>query len=219
MVFFPRRELFEKGDSRLLAVGDIHGCLDHLENLLDKVRPVTADRIVFLGDYVDRGPESRGVIEYLIDFARRFPATVFLKGNHEQMFLDFLSGRDRLTFLINGGTATLDSYRKEAGSHIPGEHREFLQRLVPFYETDRFIFVHAGLRPGLPLHKQSEEDFLWIREDFLNSDFDWGKTIVYGHTPGREPFFGHHRIGVDTGAVYGRMLTCCDVERRRCWTS
>lgn len=87
------------------------------------------------------------------------------------------------------------------------------------YETERFIFVHAGLRPGRALTEQQEQDMLWIRDEFLDSDYDWGKTVVFGHTPLPEPLWQPNKIGVDTGAVFGRVLTCCDVECRRCWTS
>jgi serine/threonine protein phosphatase 1 len=208
-----------ENSSRLLAVGDIHGCLDHLECLMAKVNPTPGDRFVFLGDYVDRGPDSRGVIDYLIRFGRDFPETVFLKGNHEEMFLDFLSGRDQVNFLLNGGGATLESYRGENGVRFPRDHLDFLHALIPYYETEHFIFVHAGLRPGIPPENQSEEDMLWIRGEFLRSSYDWGKTIVFGHTPHQESFIGPHRIAVDTGAVYGRVLTCCDVTKRQCWTS
>jgi serine/threonine protein phosphatase 1 len=204
---------------RLLAVGDIHGCLDHLQRLLARVEPTPADRVVFLGDFIDRGPDGKGVIDYLLDFGRRFPCSVFVRGNHEQMFLDFLAGRDQLTFLYNGGFTTLESYREEAGIRVPRAHLDFLETLPLYFETERFIFVHAGLRPGFPLAGQQEQDLLWIRDEFLESAYDWGKTVVFGHTPVRQPYFGGNKIGVDTGAVFGRVLTCCDVERRRCWTS
>jgi serine/threonine protein phosphatase 1 len=199
---------------RLLAVGDIHGCLDALRTLLRKVQPTPQDTIVFLGDYVDRGPDSRGVIDFLLKFVELFPQTVFLKGNHEAMFLDYLQGGLKFPFLQNGGISTLASYAQG----VPAGHRDFLQRLRLYHETETHIFVHAGLRPALPLAEQQEEDLLWIREEFLRSDYDWGKTIVFGHTPWPEPLLQEKRIGVDTGAVYGRTLSCCDVEKRQCWS-
>lgn len=201
---------------RLLAVGDIHGCLEQLRTLMARVAPTPNDQVVFLGDYVDRGPDSRGVLDFLCDFARRFPRSVFLKGNHEAMFLDFLHGRDRLSFLANGGQATLDSY---GGAEIPDDHLRFLDNLQLYHETPAFIFVHAGMRPGLPPSQQSEEDLLWIRNEFLNSGYSWGKTLVFGHTPQKNgPLLLKERMGLDTGAVYGRTLTCCDVETGRCWS-
>jgi serine/threonine protein phosphatase 1 len=204
-------------EGRLLAVGDLHGCSDLLDQLLKEVAPEDRDQMVFLGDYVDRGPDGRGVIERLLELQRRWPQTVFLRGNHEQMFLDYLEDRQRLPFLINGGQTTLESYGGGKLPAIPDRHRDFLHSLPTRYERDDFIFVHAGLRPGIPLADQDEEDLLWIRGEFLDSDFDWGKTIVFGHTPLERPFLAERRIGVDTGAVYGRALTCCDVLSRRIW--
>ena len=204
---------------RLLAVGDIHGCLDHLERLMARVEPTGADRVVFLGDYIDRGPDGKGVIDFLINFGRRFPRSVFLKGNHEAMFLDFLAGREQMLYLYNGGGTTLDSYQEEAGIRIPKAHLDFLEGLPAYFATEDFIFVHAGLRPGRPLEEQSEHDLIWIRNEFIVSGYDWGKTVVFGHTPVQEPFFGENKIGVDTGAVFGRVLSCCDVRRKFCWNS
>ena len=202
---------------RWLAVGDIHGCLAQLTELMERVKPTFADRVVFLGDYVDRGPDSAGVIDYLIEFAAIFPKTVFLRGNHEQMFLDYLDGQDSAMFLVNGGRQTLHSYRDRRMWPIPTSHRRFLESLEHSFESEHHIFVHAGLRPGIPLAEQADFDMLWIRHEFLESDFDWGKAIVYGHTPRQEPLLGDHRIGVDTGCVYGRQLTCCEVITQRIW--
>ncbi len=207
-----------KRTGRLLAVGDIHGCLHQLEQLIEQVQPTMSDQVVFLGDYIDRGLDSRGVIDYLIHFGSRFPQTVFLKGNHEEMFLDFVAGRNQMLYVLNGGQATLENYQEAEKLRIPKSHLDFLQNLRTSYETERFIFVHAGLRPGLPLAAQQEKDLLWIREEFLHSDYDWGKTIVFGHTPRLDVLLSAHRIGVDTGAVYGRTLSCCEVELRYCWS-
>ncbi|MDO3378953.1 metallophosphoesterase family protein [Geoalkalibacter halelectricus] len=204
---------------RLLAVGDVHGCLRPLETLMDQVAPGPRDQVVFLGDYIDRGPDSAGVVDYLCDFGRRFPATVFLKGNHEAMFLDFLAGRDRYSFLANGGQATLDSYEQRGLEIIPAEHLRFFNNLRLYYEIPDFIFVHAGLLPGLPPNRQSEEDLLWIRNQFLSSGYSWNKTVVFGHTPqDNGPLVQPGRLGLDTGAVYGRTLTCCEVRTHRFWS-
>jgi len=202
---------------RWLAIGDVHGCLAQLTELMERVKPTSADRIVFLGDYVDRGPASSGVIDYLIEFAAAFPETVFLRGNHEQMFLDYLNGLDPAMFIMNGGRQTLDSYRDRQMRPVPSTHRRFLDSLRYYFESQQHIFVHAGLRPEIPVAEQSDFDMLWIRHEFLESDFDWGKTVVYGHTPVKEPLLGKRRIGLDTGCVYGRRLTCCDVVSRRIW--
>jgi serine/threonine protein phosphatase 1 len=204
---------------RLLAVGDIHGCRDLLQQLMQQVAPSAEDQVVFLGDYIDRGPDSRGVIDYLLEFRQRWPQTVFLKGNHEAMFLDFLAGHERLRYLLNGGEATLSGYRERGKLMIPPDHLQFFHDLRLYFETEHHLFVHAGLRPGVALEDQGEENLLWIREDFLNSDYRWGKTIVFGHTPLRKPQLRPDRIGLDTGAVYGRFLSCCDVICRQLWTA
>lgn len=206
-----------KTQGRLLAVGDIHGCLEQLRALMIQVAPALSDQVVFLGDYVDRGPDSADVIDYLIKFGETFPATVFLRGNHEQMFCDYLDGHDSSAFLINGGLMTLNSYKSNGQWPIPPSHRIFLETLLDYYETQDYIFVHAGLRPGVPLAQQDSSDLLWIRRDFIASDYDWGKTVVYGHTPLEEPFLTETRMGLDTGCVYGRRLTCCDVRSKQVW--
>jgi len=203
---------------RLLAIGDIHGCDQLLEQLLEQLAPGPDDQLIFLGDYIDRGPGSRQVIERLLELRQQFPQTVFLKGNHEQMLLGYLADNDRLGFLVNGGTRTLQSYRCRGKVIIPREHLSFFHALQLSYETEHFIFVHAGLRPGLPLAEQREEDLLWIRGEFLGSDYDWGKTVVFGHTPQTAAIMEQNRIGLDTGAVYGRQLSCCDVLTRRLWS-
>jgi len=202
---------------RLLAFGDIHGCRDQLNTLLTKVGPTQADQVIFLGDYIDRGPDSSGVITDLLDFLEKHPDTIFLRGNHEQMFIDYLDGQDPLMFLVNGGTKTLLSYERKMLWPLPATHRDFLNSLRLIYETEDFIFVHAGLRPGVPVNEQDPQDIIWIRHEFINSDYDWGKTVVYGHTPLQEPLLGTMRLGLDTGCVYGRQLTCCDVLTRQIW--
>lgn len=204
---------------RLLAIGDIHGCLEQLTALMEQVKPNLDDQVVFLGDYVDRGPSSAAVVEFLIDFGKTFPDTVFLRGNHEQMFLDYLAGKDPSPFLFNGGLNTLRSYEADRKWPIPEAHRAFFDQLQYSLSTDHHVFVHAGLRPGISLAEQDALDLLWIRKDFIDSEYDWGKTIVYGHTPLQEPFFGKNRIGLDTGCVYGRQLTCCDVKSGQVWQS
>lgn len=209
----------DPSQGRLLAVGDIHGCLEQIQCLMSRVRPQDNDQVIFLGDYIDRGPESRGVVDYLLNFRKRYPATVFLKGNHEAMLLDYLQGKNALLYMANGGWETLKSYETEDGIKIPPEHLEFFENLQLFYERESFIFVHAGLRPGVALEDHDERDFLWIRGDFLDSDYEFGKTVVFGHTPLPSPLQEKDKIGLDTGAVYGRHLTCCDVRRRYFWDS
>ena len=204
---------------RLLAIGDIHGCRRQLQLLLEQVRPTVADTLVFLGDYVDRGADSAGVITDLLELRERFPDSVFLRGNHEQMLLDLLAGAEPTTFLLNGGARTIASYEARGNWPPPAEHLEFLAQLPLVHETEDFIFAHAGLRPGRPVAEQCAEDLLWIRGEFLHSDFDWGKPVVFGHSPNPAPLLTPTRIGLDTGCVYGGQLTCCDLFTRRYWQS
>lgn len=206
-----------KGSGRLLAIGDIHGCHDQLAALLAKVKPQPSDRLVFLGDYIDRGPRSKEVVELVLSLRQRCPDTIFLKGNHEAMLEDYLVRGERLQFLRNGGDATLASYGAAGAAEIPQAHRDFFNNLRLYYETDSFIFVHAGLRPGVQLAGQREQDLLWIREEFLSSSYDWGKTVVFGHTPRTSPLITPTRIGLDTGAVYGGLLSCCEVRSGQLW--
>ncbi len=205
-------------NERLLAIGDIHGCHGLLLRLLAEVRPSPADRLVFLGDYIDRGPDSRRVIETLLELRQQLPRTIFLRGNHEQMLLDYLDGRDRPLFLANGGAATLASYRRQGKVEIPCSHRDFLRTLPCLHREAGFIFVHAGLRPGVPIDRQTEDDLLWIRDAFLASDADFGATVVFGHTPQSAPLLRPGRVGLDTGAVYGGRLSCCDLLSGRLWS-
>lgn len=202
---------------RLLAIGDIHGCLAELDQLLDQVEPNVEDQLVFLGDYIDRGPDSAGVVDRLLQLGERLPRLVCLRGNHEQMLLDFLDNRNPADFLVNGGAETIASYRTNDRWPPPPAHLDFFRKLRALYVTEDFIFVHAGLRPGIPLEEQDEEDMLWIRRDFLESDADWGKPVVFGHTPRQMPLLDARRIGIDTGCVYGRQLTCCNLFNGKIW--
>lgn len=201
---------------RIFAVGDIHGCLDKLISLMDIIDiDRKKDTLLFIGDYIDRGPQSKDVVDYLINLAKQQSRVIFLKGNHELMLQDYLSGSDKFNFLVNGGQATLDSYLKESplaeADPIPDAHLDFFDNLRLYYETDEHIFVHAGMRDNVPLEKQNESDILWIREEFIYSDFDFGRRVIFGHTPFREPLVLDNKIGIDTGAVYGNKLTCVEL--------
>ena len=199
--------------SKIFAVGDIHGCFDKLCALMDKI-PINMDRdqLLFIGDYIDRGPGSIEVLDYLIELKKKSPDVIFLKGNHEDMLQKYLDGKDRFTYLLNSGQQTLDAYLKNGdtseGYPIPSAHLEFLDGLRLYYQTEDYLFVHAGLREKVPLQTQDEADLLWIRDDFIYSDFDFGKRVVFGHTPFKEPLVLTNKIGIDTGAVYGNRLTC-----------
>jgi len=206
-------------DGRLFAIGDIHGCADELGHLLEGIPAGAGDTIVFVGDYIDRGHDSHGVIEYLLKWRSRTPArTVFLKGNHEDMALGFLGqgGQWGEAWLRNGGVAALRSYgidpqlsRADVAVRMPADHVEFMRALETSFRWDGYLVVHAGIRPGVPWEAQRTEDLLWIREEFLDQPHDLGATVVFGHTPHRRVVDGQpYRIGIDTGCVYGGALTC-----------
>jgi Calcineurin-like phosphoesterase len=211
---------------RRFVVGDVHGCLDELERLLDHLAPNGDDVICFLGDYLDRGPNPRGVVERLIRLRREVPGSLFLKGNHEDMFLAFMGhpGRHGDAFLWNGGDATLASYDCEGvtgpdvAERLPPEHREFLTTLRTYAYLGTFLCVHAGVRPTRPLAAQSEEDLLWIREDFIAQPHPFPYTVLFGHTPQREVFVDlPYKVGLDTGLVYGNRLSCLEIDAQRIW--
>jgi serine/threonine protein phosphatase 1 len=202
----------------ILAVGDLHGRYDLLRRVFDEVLPgqPAGTRLVFLGDYIDRGPDSRVILEALMAYQALRPETVLLMGNHERMLLDALEGRQVELFLCNGGLETLHSFglTMEAMHHIPPVFLDFLRGLPLFHEDEHYIFVHAGLKPGLPLAGQQERDLLWIRDEFIHSQWDFGKTVVFGHTPFAEPLVKPGLIGIDTGAGFGLRLTCLKLPER-----
>jgi serine/threonine protein phosphatase 1 len=203
-------------DQRTFIIGDIHGCLKMLTRLMKKIEwePET-DRLIFVGDYVDRGRDSRGVIDYLIRISAESKHVDCLMGNHEVGFLDYLSGMDMRFFLANGGGSTLLSYRMKErtdwSGHIPPEHLRFLNNLKPWVELQDYYVVHAGMRPGVPIHEQALEDLVWIRDTFIHSSYDFGKKVIFGHTPFSEPLIMANKVGLDTGAVYGNRLTCLEL--------
>ena len=204
---------------RYFAIGDIHGCAEELDRLLGAIAPLAGDTVVFVGDYIDRGPDSKGVIDRLLAWRATTPArTVFLRGNHEDMALSYLGrgGHWGEAWLRNGGAAALRSYGAGPGmecpeilEHIPREHLAFLDDLRTSERWNGYLFVHAGIRPGVAWESQSEEDLLWIREEFLDHPHDLGETVVFGHTPHRRVVVDRpYKIGIDTGCVYGGALTC-----------
>src|SRR5271166_2753558 len=221
----------------IYAVSDIHGCADQLTKVfaaidhhLSRVQPKRPMH-VFLGDYIDRGPASSQVIDMLIERGRHYE-TVFLKGNHEAMLVELL--RDQAvfpTFKQYGGLQTLLSYglvpsvnpdREEQqaliealAQKIPHPHRRFLDNLRPKFSCGDFLFVHAGVRPGIPLSQQKEEHLLWIRDEFLSSDKSFGKFIVHGHTPVSKPDIRSNRINIDTGAYATGILTLLTIQGDR----
>lgn len=204
---------------KIFAIGDVHGCLEKLRKLAEKLAiDEEKDTLVFVGDYIDRGDSSREVVDYVIGLRGRIKNVICLMGNHEQMFLNYLEGADEEMYLYNGGRATLFSYGisyksepRERKAAVSPDHLLFFQSLLPYYETEDYIFVHAGLLPGLRLDKQDIHDLLWIRREFINSDYDFGKKVVFGHTPRRKPLIEQNKIGIDTGAFLGGSLTCVEL--------
>ena len=210
--------------NKIFAIGDIHGSFDQLQGLMEKIQiDYATDTLVFIGDYIDRGPGSVEVVDYLTDLKKRIPEIIFLKGNHEDMLEKYLNGTDRFTYLLNGGQNTLDSYlskNPQSESYpIPSDHMAFFKSLRLYYETEAYIFVHAGLRPKVPLASQETEDLLWIRDKFIYSKYDFGKTVIFGHTPLEKPLVESNKIGIDTGAVYGNALTCVQLPELEFFTA
>ncbi len=207
-------------NERIFIVGDIHGCLDPLKRMMDKIkwRP-EEDGLIFLGDYIDRGVDSKGVVDYIIEISNSSPHVQCLMGNHENILLDFLSSGDPRLLLLNGGMTTLESYqaeeRGEMEALIPPEHVAFFENLFLYIELDDYYVVHAGFRPGVDIENQSSEDLIWIREPFIFSDHNFGKKVIFGHTPLAEPLVMDNKIGLDTGAVYGNKLTCLEIPRMK----
>ncbi len=203
---------------KIFVIGDIHGCLKKLTDLMACIEVDNRqDAVVFLGDYIDRGPDSRGVVEFILNLKKDRENIFCLMGNHEELFIDYLErGSNPSVFYANGGFSTLISYNfPHAMDDLPESHRKFFAFLPPYYETEDYIFVHAGLRPGIPLDQQDREDLLWIRGEFVGSSFDFGKTIVFGHDRFSQPLIEANKIGVDTGAVYGGYLTCMELPEKK----
>ncbi|AFM23299.1 metallophosphoesterase family protein [Desulfomonile tiedjei] len=207
---------------KIFAVGDIHGCYDKLTAMM-KILPWSrenGDLLLFIGDYIDRGPRSRDVVEYLVQLRKKGGEFVFLKGNHEKMLLDYyIQQKDQMLYVANGGAETIASYVEGGIGRkafvLPEEHLDFFLSLGLYYQTEDYIFVHAGLRDNIKIAEQSEEDLLWIREEFIYSAYDWNKRVIFGHTALETPFVTPSKIGIDTGAVYGNKLTAVELPRMK----
>ncbi|MEZ5841198.1 MAG: metallophosphoesterase [Hyphomicrobiales bacterium] len=217
------------------AIGDIHGRIDLLERLheqIDADREASQDEAIeiYLGDYVDRGVQSAAVLDRLIERSGKL-RTVFLAGNHEAVMRDVLEGTAGLDgWLRYGGVETLISYkvdvtdrhrkdrhdqiRRDFQRQVPGEHRAFLNTLKTEFELGDYLFVHAGVRPGVAIDRQSVDDLLWIRGGFLEHRGDFGRIVVHGHSPVDAPDFRPNRINIDTGAYATNRLTCLKIDGR-----
>ena len=226
--------------SRAYAIGDVHGRLDLLEDLLDQVKRDNAGRrpaktyLVFLGDLVDRGPDSRGVIELLLAQHWDFARPIFIKGNHEEFFLRALEGEEDIIidWLSYGGYQCCESYgvsqgwtlnataaeiRERLSASVPVAHREFLNDMADSFQFGDYVFVHAGVRPGVALEQQSSKDLRWIREGFLDDLTDHGVVVVHGHTIVESPEQHPNRIALDTGAYRTGILTALGLEGKERW--
>ncbi|NDW54120.1 metallophosphoesterase [Aliiroseovarius sp. PrR006] len=231
---------------RAYAIGDIHGHLDKLEAAHaliaeDRARCGDTDApVVHIGDLVDRGPNSPGVIQFLIDGQARGENWVVLKGNHDRMMEMFLRKHPmvdtQLLYDHNwlhpriGGTETLASYgvdvpdgirtyqlHPQARAAVPESHRDYLANLLAHYRLGDLYFAHAGIRPGVPLDQQTEDDLCWIRNEFHQSDADHGPLIVHGHTPVDEVTHYGNRLNIDTGAGHGKAISAVVIEGREAW--
>ena len=186
-------------DKRLIAIGDIHGEIDKLNELLRQLEPQKEDTLVFLGDYIDRGKHSKEVIERLIELSSSIKC-IFLKGNHEDMLLKIpvtKKEEDVNFWMVNGGVETFDSYG--GFENIFKLHGDFFNNLKPYYLTDKYLFVHAGINPDKPLDEQSENDLLWIRDDFIDKKHNLKQKVIFGHTAFYTPYVEEDKIGIDTG--------------------
>ncbi len=231
-----RRVLLPEG-VRVYAVGDVHGCAAELDRLMGAI---LRDRdgwsgeahLVFIGDYVDRGPDSKGVVARLLDPPEGFEVC-YLRGNHDQTLLDFLADPSVYSAWRDfGGRETLLSYgvmpprfeepsalaetRDRFRAVLPVRHLEFFESLQFSTKIGGYFFAHAGVRPGIGLDNQSADDLLWIWDEFLTSAMDFGMVIVHGHTPAAQPVRLANRIGIDTGAYATQRLTAAVLEGAEC---
>jgi serine/threonine protein phosphatase 1 len=211
----------EKKYDKIFIFGDIHGCSLELKIFLKKL-PITEDSLViFIGDYVDRGEDSRGVVDEILKLQKRCHV-IPLMGNHEKMLLDYVDNKDTAeagSFIFNGGASTIASYGDEFGQYqIPESHMNFYRNLLPFFEMENYFFVHAGV-PDVDLKSidvnYHEEDLLWIRKPFIQSQYKWDKMIVHGHTPMKKYEITKSRINLDTGLVFGGRLTVLQLPDKK----
>lgn len=226
--------------SRAYAIGDVHGRLDLLDALLQTIeedsraRPAAKTFIVLLGDLVDRGPDSRGVVDRLLNYRPDFARTVYLMGNHEEFLLNVIEGDTDLVgnWLTYGGEECAASYGisqgwllnatpyaicQELGKRVPAGHTAFLRSFGDSFRFGDYLFVHAGIRPGVALEDQRPEDLRWIRDEFLNDRTDHGVIVVHGHTIVAAPEERRNRIGIDTGAYRSGVLTAVAIEGNDRW--
>ena len=205
---------------KIFIVGDIHGCLDMLKKLIDKIKwDPDKDKLIFIGDYIDRGEDSKDVVDFILKLKEGSSLVECLLGNHEKMFLDYMSGDDLESSIMNGGISTIRSYNKsrqnENDLFIPQSHIDFFHSLLAMIELEEYYIVHAGFRPRVKIEDQNVNDMIWIRDEFIYGDYDFGKVVIFGHTPFNTPFIASNKIGIDTGAVFGNRLTCLELPEKK----
>ena len=245
--FFPKARRARRGADpsipagyRVYAVGDIHGRVDLLDELLARIeaddgqRPRAKTIVIFLGDLIDRGPSSAQVIERLRTYAPRGVRSIFLSGNHEEVLLRLIRGESQYLadWLRFGGAECARSYGIDPRSirrmepsravrllrdKVPADHVSFLESFVDTFRVGDYLFVHAGIRPGVQLAEQSQTDLRWIRNDFLESDQEHGFVVVHGHTISEEVQVRANRIGLDTGAYRSGVLTALGLAGKERW--
>ncbi len=197
-------------EQKYIAIGDIHGCYRSTVALMEKLEPYRDRQFIFIGDYIDRGPDSKQVVDLMLNLQKKIDC-VFLRGNHEQMLLDAVRENDMSLWLMNGGRTTLNSYTKGREKlELPEAHRKFYENTRLYYETPEYFFVHAGVSPAKTIAESLnddmlEQEFLWERSHLDVFETPWEKTVVFGHTPQPRPLQKKHMIGIDTGCVYNRM--------------
>ncbi|NQU64982.1 MAG: metallophosphoesterase [SAR324 cluster bacterium] len=212
-------------ERKIFAVGDIHGEFEKLQCLLDRL-PFDEERdfLIFVGDYINRGPQSAEVISCLIDLKKRVRHMIALMGNHEYELLNYAkTGEESSLHRLRqmGVEETLKSYQDSSIrqlrdlAFLPETHKRFLTDLLPYYQSGEYTFVHAGVVPGKSLQENTLEHLVSVRSIFLNSEEDHGVTIVFGHTPFETPLVTPTKIGIDTGAAYGSMLTAVELPELR----
>ncbi len=199
--------------NRLIAIGDIHGEVEKLNSLIDKLDLQKQDKVIFLGDYIDRGLHSKEVIERILNLSEEIEC-VFLKGNHEDMLLKTRITKNKEDiehWLLSGGIPTYDNYGDYPS--IFNTHGQFFESLKLYHIEQNYLFVHAGVMPNKDLSEQTEDDLLWIREEFLNNSHNLPYKIIFGHTPFTEPLILNDKIGIDTGCgkIDDGVLTAYDV--------
>ena len=234
------KNISEEDHERIFVIGDLHGHSDPLERLIEKMKVQKDDLVIFIGDYVDRGPSSKSVVNHLIQFQNTYKKTLFIRGNHEDMMLGSMGFpavvNDINTWLYNGGSATLTSYGMNRSEilrltsiwddaerfqvmkeYIPESHIDFFLGLPFFIESENYFFCHAGVNPVSSINdgKWNAYDLLWIRDHISSGDVSWEKVVVCGHTPLQDVLITERLICIDTGLYYYGRLSSIDVKTKQ----